>query len=114
MKNFNRRFAMKIHLINPNTSQHMTEQMQESAQAVANASTEIVGRTPKHGAVSIESHFDEAMSIVGVAEEVRKLALSIANKKTGDATYNRENPYSSLNKKSDSILWGSIWFFSFF
>lgn len=63
---------MKIHLINPNTSQHMTEQMQESAQAVANASTEIVGRTPKHGAVSIESHFDEAMSIVGVAEEVRK------------------------------------------
>ena len=36
---------MKIHLINPNTSQHMTEQMQESAQAVANASTEIVGRT---------------------------------------------------------------------
>ena len=33
-------------------------------------------------------------------EEVRKLALSIANKKTGDATYNRENPYSSLNKKS--------------
>ena len=54
---------MKIHLINPNTSQHMTEQMQESAQAVANASTEIVGRTPRHGAVSIESHFDEAMSI---------------------------------------------------
>ena len=63
---------MKIHLINPNTSQHMTEQMQESAQAVANASTEIVGRTPKHGAVSIESHFDEAMSIVGVAEEIRQ------------------------------------------
>lgn len=62
---------MKIHLINPNTSHHMTEQMQQSAQAVANDGTIIIGRTPKHGPVSIESHFDEAMSIVGVAEEVR-------------------------------------------
>ena len=33
-----------------------------------------------------------------VKEEVRKLALNIANKKTGDSTYNRENPYTSLNK----------------
>lgn len=63
---------MNIYLINPNTSQHMTEQMQQSAQAVANSGTVIIGCTPKHGPASIESHFDEAMSIVGVAEEVKK------------------------------------------
>ena len=63
---------MNIHLINPNTSQHMTEQMVQSAKPVANTGTVVFGRTAKHGAVSIESHFDEAMSIVGVAEEIRQ------------------------------------------
>lgn len=61
---------MIIDLINPNTSNHMTEQMTQSAKAVAHADTVIIGKTPKHGPVSIESHFDEAMSIVGVSEEV--------------------------------------------
>ena len=37
-----------------------------------------------------------------VKEEVRKLAASVANKNTSDVAYNRENPYTSLNKKSYS------------
>lgn len=63
---------MNIHLINPNTTSSMTDQMVKVASEIANIDTIITGRTPKHGPVSIESHFDEAMSIVGVSEEVLK------------------------------------------
>lgn len=61
---------MNIHLINPNTTSTMTADMVNTANTVANADTNVIGQTPKHGPVSIESHFDEAMSIVGVSEEV--------------------------------------------
>ncbi|WP_296403592.1 aspartate/glutamate racemase family protein [Psychrobacter sp.] len=61
---------MQIHLINPNTTASMTDQMVKVASAISNTDTIITGRTPSHGPVSIESHFDEAMSIVGVSDEV--------------------------------------------
>lgn len=63
---------MKLHLINPNTTQSMTEQMLAVANGVANPTTQVVGLTAPHGAVSIESHFDEAMSIVGVSDCVQQ------------------------------------------
>lgn len=70
---------MKIHLINPNTTQSMTGQMVTTAQSVANPTTEIIGLTAPHGAVSIESHFDEAMSIVGVSDCIRQAASENSN-----------------------------------
>lgn len=62
---------LKLHLINPNTTASMTATMVTTAQAVTNSATQIVGLTAPHGAVSIESHFDEAMSIVGVSDCIR-------------------------------------------
>ncbi|MBS0345441.1 MAG: aspartate/glutamate racemase family protein [Proteobacteria bacterium] len=63
---------MQIRVINPNTTLSMTEKIGASAQRVAAPGTYIVATNPKSGPVSIESHFDEMISAVGVAEEVRK------------------------------------------
>lgn len=63
---------MLIRVINPNTTRSMTEKIGASAQRIATPGTRIVAATPDSGPVSIESHFDEAISAVGVAEEVRK------------------------------------------
>ncbi|MEH6576977.1 MAG: aspartate/glutamate racemase family protein [Amphritea sp.] len=62
---------MQIRLINPNTTASMTEKIGEAACRIAAPGTEIVATTPRSGPVSIESHFDEAISAVGVTEEVR-------------------------------------------
>ncbi|WP_084387836.1 aspartate/glutamate racemase family protein [Grimontia marina] len=63
---------MKIRLINPNTSESMTMKMGSAASSIASNSTQIVAVTPKDGPESIESHFDEAVSVFGVLDEVRK------------------------------------------
>ena len=63
---------MLIRVINPNTTRSMTEKIGASARRVAAPGTRIVAVNPDSGPVSIESHFDEAISAVGVAEEVRK------------------------------------------
>jgi allantoin racemase len=62
---------MKISVINPNTTTNMTNKIGEAARQVASPGTVIVATNPKSGPVSIESHFDEAISAVGVTEEVR-------------------------------------------
>ncbi len=62
---------MQIRLINPNTTASMTEKMGEAASRIAAPGTHIIATTPRSGPVSIECHFDEAISAVGVAEEVR-------------------------------------------
>jgi allantoin racemase len=62
---------MLIRVINPNTTRSMTEKIGVSARRVAAAGTRIVATNPDSGPVSIESHFDEAISAVGVADEVR-------------------------------------------
>ena len=71
---------MKLLLINPNTSATMTEAMIESARAVVAAGTQVVGRQPSFGPVSIESHFDEVFGAAGVAEQ-----LKLAQGETFDA-----------------------------
>ncbi len=63
---------MRIRIINPNTTVSMTETIAAAARSVAAQSTEIVAATSLSGAVSIEGHYDEAMSIVGLADEIRK------------------------------------------
>jgi allantoin racemase len=63
---------MRILVINPNTTESMTRKIGDAAQAVAWPGTEIVARQPAGGPVSIEGHYDEAVSAVGVLEEVRR------------------------------------------
>ena len=63
---------MHIRLINPNTTAGMTARIGEAAVRVAAAGTRISATNPAAGPVSIESHFDEAISAVGVLDEVRR------------------------------------------
>jgi len=63
---------MKIKIINPNTTQSMTEKIGMAARAVAAPGTAIIAVSPAMGPVSIEGHYDEAMSAVGVLDEVRR------------------------------------------
>lgn len=61
---------MRLRIINPNTTTAMTHRIGEAAQRKAAPGTTIVASQPADGPVSIESHFDEAISAVGVLEEV--------------------------------------------
>lgn len=63
---------MHIRLINPNTTASMTEKIGDAAQRVAAGETRISATNPKNGPVSIESHFDEAISAVGMLDEIRR------------------------------------------
>jgi allantoin racemase len=65
---------MKILLINPNTTQAMTDAIAQAARAVASHGTEIVAVQPSFGPVSIECHYDEAFAAAGVAEQMRLAA----------------------------------------
>jgi len=63
---------MRIKVINPNTSQSMTDLIGAAARAVAGPGVEIEAVSPQHGPASIEGHYDEVMSCVGLLEEVRR------------------------------------------
>ena len=69
--------AMRIQVINPNTSQAMTETIGAAARAVAAPGTEIVAVCPSEGVPSIEGHFDEAIAAVGVLEQIKARILYI-------------------------------------
>lgn len=63
---------MKIKVINPNTTASMTATIAAAARAVAAPGTEIIPITSRSGAVSIEGHYDEAMSIVGLVDAINE------------------------------------------
>jgi allantoin racemase len=63
---------MRIKVINPNTTESMTHVIGEAARAAASPGTEIVAVNPKMGPVSIECHYDEAASVIGLLDEIRK------------------------------------------
>lgn len=63
---------MKIKLINPNTTQSMTDGIREMAKKVCRTDTEIIAVSSKTGPESIECYVDEYLAIPGVIEEVRK------------------------------------------
>jgi allantoin racemase len=63
---------MRIKVINPNTTESMTSTIALAAESVANPGTEITATTSRQGAVSIEGHYDEAMSIVGLVEAIKE------------------------------------------
>ncbi len=63
---------MKILVINPNTTASMTDHIGEAARAAALPGTEIAAVNPVHGPVSIEGYFDEAMSLAGLLDTIRR------------------------------------------
>ena len=63
---------MRIKVINPNTTLSMTETIGAAARAVAGPGVTIEAVSPRHGPVSIEGHYDEAMACLGLLDEVRR------------------------------------------
>jgi len=63
---------MRIKLINPNTTVSMTETMTACARAVAAPGTELIGVSAAMGPASIESHYDEALAVPGLLQEVAR------------------------------------------
>jgi allantoin racemase len=63
---------MRIKVINPNTTASMTEKIAAAARAAAFPGTEIVCVSPSTGPASIESHFDEALSTIGLLNEIKR------------------------------------------
>jgi allantoin racemase len=61
---------MLIKVINPNTSQGMTGVIEQGARAVAGPGTSVRAVSPSMGPASIESHYDEALSVPGVLAEI--------------------------------------------
>ena len=61
---------MRIKVINPNTTEAMTHTIAAAARAAAGSGTEIIAATVSSGAPSIEGHYDEAVAVIGVLEEV--------------------------------------------
>jgi allantoin racemase len=63
---------VKIVVINPNTTESMTQAIGVTATAVASAGTTIIATQPVDGPVSIEGFYDEAFAVPGVLEEIRR------------------------------------------
>ncbi|MDR3497139.1 MAG: aspartate/glutamate racemase family protein [Ancalomicrobiaceae bacterium] len=63
---------MKIHVVNPNTTQSMTEKIAEAARAAASPGTEIVATQPAMGPASIEGYYDEAFAVPGMLAVMRE------------------------------------------
>lgn len=61
---------MLINVINPNTTESMTEKIGACARAVAAAGTSIRAANPTMGPASIESHYDEALAVPGLLEQI--------------------------------------------
>lgn len=60
---------MRLLVINPNTTQSMTDKIGATARAVAAPGTEVIALSPKDGPVSIEGAYDEAFCVPGLIEE---------------------------------------------
>jgi allantoin racemase len=61
---------MRIKVINPNVTASMTSKIGTAARTAAAPGTEIIAVSPQKGPVSIEGHYDEAVSVIGILEEV--------------------------------------------
>jgi allantoin racemase len=67
---------MIIKVVNPNTSLEMTALVERSAKAVAAPGTTVRAVSPAMGPESIESHYDEALSVPGLLTEIAAGELS--------------------------------------
>ncbi len=61
---------MKLKIINPNTTAGMTAKIGAAARAVARPDTVVEAVSPAMGPVSIESHYDEALAVPGLLQEI--------------------------------------------
>lgn len=61
---------MRIKVINPNTTQSMTDKIGACARAAARPGTEVIAVSPSMGPASIESHYDEALAVPGLLAEI--------------------------------------------
>jgi allantoin racemase len=59
-----------ITVINPNTTRAMTDMIGSCARGVAGPETRIFATNPAMGPASIESHYDEALSVPGLLHEI--------------------------------------------
>ncbi|MEC8569242.1 MAG: aspartate/glutamate racemase family protein, partial [Pseudomonadota bacterium] len=64
--------STRIQIINPNTSIKMTQTIGEAACQVAFADSEIIAQSPEEGVPSIEGHYDEAISAIGILELIKQ------------------------------------------
>ncbi len=62
---------MRILVVNPNTTDSMTQKIGHAAQQVASPGTEILAQTSLFGPESIEGYYDEAMSLAGLLATLR-------------------------------------------
>ena len=62
----------RITVINPNTSDELTDTIAAAAQAVSGPDVTVIGVHPATGVPSVESHAGEALAAVGVLEQVRE------------------------------------------
>ncbi|WP_433622305.1 aspartate/glutamate racemase family protein [Nocardia sp. CA-120079] len=63
---------MRIQVVNPNTTRAMTDTIEQCAQAVAGRDTLLDAVTAEMGPASIESHYDEALSVPGILAAIRR------------------------------------------
>jgi allantoin racemase len=61
---------VRIRVVNPNTTASMTESIGRSANEVAGPLTLIEAVNPTMGPASIESHYEEALAVPGILEQV--------------------------------------------
>lgn len=64
--------AMKILIVNPNTTASMTEKAGIAARAVASPGTEVVATNSQDGPASIEGYLDVAVCVPGLLAEVQR------------------------------------------
>jgi allantoin racemase len=62
----------RIWVINPNTTAAMTAKIEDCARAVVGSDTSVTGITSDIGPESIESHYDEALSVPGVLRAIER------------------------------------------
>lgn len=63
---------MKLAIINPNSTKSMTEKCRLVAEKFKNSDTEIWASNPENSPKSIEGHYDEVQSLMGLMEELKK------------------------------------------
>ncbi|WP_199203480.1 aspartate/glutamate racemase family protein [Mycobacterium sp. shizuoka-1] len=63
---------MRVWVINPNTTQAMTDKIADCARAVVGSQVTVTGVTSEIGPASIESYYDEALSVPGVLRAVQR------------------------------------------
>jgi len=63
---------MKILVINPNTSESMTDHLRRELDAVKRPTTQLTVVNPDRGPVSIESAYDEAFAVPPTLELVKR------------------------------------------